>query len=198
MKGGSYAFQVTATDPGGLTATSTLTVLVIPTATAIRISPDPISVPAGGTESLTDSVVDQFGYAVASQPASNWSIIGGVGSIGTSSGVYTAPVGGGSAVLQVAAGGVLAQATVLISWASPVGTDSTTEGTWIGTYGAIGYDVINSTANIPSYATVTPSDQSSYTWAATTTDPRRSRPPLAPAASRLAGLRTQASRWMST
>ena len=50
--------------------------------------------------------------------------------------------------------------------------DTATEGTWMGTYGAAGYDVINSTANIPSYATVTPSGQTSYTWAATTTDPR--------------------------
>ena len=50
--------------------------------------------------------------------------------------------------------------------------DTATEGTWIGTYGAVGYDVINSTANLPSYAKVTPSGQTSYTWAATTTDPR--------------------------
>ncbi len=49
--------------------------------------------------------------------------------------------------------------------------DPATEGTWIGTYGADGYDVINSTANIPIYATVTPPGQSSYTWATTTTDP---------------------------
>ena len=50
--------------------------------------------------------------------------------------------------------------------------DSTTEGTWIGTYGTQEYDLIGSTASIPSYATVTPSAQSSWTWAATTTDRR--------------------------
>ena len=35
-----------------------------------------------------------------------------------------------------------------------------------------GYDVIGSSASLPSYATVTPSGQSSYTWASSTTDPR--------------------------
>ena len=50
--------------------------------------------------------------------------------------------------------------------------DTTTEGNWIGTYGTQGYDVIGNAASLPSYATVTPSVQSTYTWAATTTDPR--------------------------
>jgi hypothetical protein len=53
-----------------------------------------------------------------------------------------------------------------------IGEDTTTEGNWIGTYGMQGYDVINNAASIPSYATVTPSGQTSYTWAASTTDPR--------------------------
>ncbi len=38
-----------------------------------------------------------------------------------------------------------------------VSQDSTTVGTWIGTYGTQGSDVIGSTASIPSYATVTSS-----------------------------------------
>ena len=45
-------------------------------------------------------------------------------------------------------------------------------GNWIGTYGSQGYDVIGNAASLPSYATVTPAGQSSYTWAASTTDPR--------------------------
>ena len=50
--------------------------------------------------------------------------------------------------------------------------DSTTQGNWIGTYGTQGYDVIGNAVSLPSYATVTPSGASSYTWAASTTDPR--------------------------
>ena len=38
-----------------------------------------------------------------------------------------------------------------------VKTDTTTEGNWIGTYGTQGYDIIGGAANLPSYATVTPS-----------------------------------------
>ena len=53
-----------------------------------------------------------------------------------------------------------------------LGTNTTTEGNWIGTYGSQGYDVIGNAASLPSYATVTPSGQSNYTWAASTTDPR--------------------------
>ena len=50
--------------------------------------------------------------------------------------------------------------------------DATTQGTWIGAYGAQGDDVIASSASLPSYATVTPSGQKTYTWAASTTDVR--------------------------
>ena len=43
--------------------------------------------------------------------------------------------------------------------------DTTTEGNWIGTYGTQGYDIIGATASLPSYATVTASGESNYTWA---------------------------------
>ena len=50
--------------------------------------------------------------------------------------------------------------------------DTTTQGTWINTYGTQGYQVIGNATSLPSYATVTPSGQANYTWAASTTDPR--------------------------
>ena len=50
--------------------------------------------------------------------------------------------------------------------------DTTTEGNWINTYGTQGYEVIGNATSLPSYATVTPSGQTNYTWAASTTDPR--------------------------
>jgi hypothetical protein len=48
--------------------------------------------------------------------------------------------------------------------------DTTTEGNWIGAYGSQGYNVISSTVSYPSYATVTPTGQTSYTWASNTTN----------------------------
>jgi hypothetical protein len=56
--------------------------------------------------------------------------------------------------------------------ASFVKTDSSTMGTWKGVYGGDGANVIGDSAGYPSYVTVTPTSQSLYTWAASTTDVR--------------------------
>jgi hypothetical protein len=56
--------------------------------------------------------------------------------------------------------------------ASLLKTDATTGGTWIGTYGATGYDVVGNAARLPGYASVTPSGQKNCVWAASATDPR--------------------------
>ena len=53
-----------------------------------------------------------------------------------------------------------------------VESDTTTQGNWIGVYGTTGYEVIGNSSSLPSYATVTPSGQTNYTWAGSTTDPR--------------------------
>ena len=50
--------------------------------------------------------------------------------------------------------------------------DTTTQGSWIGTYGAQGYDIVSGPSSLPSYATVTPSGQSTWTWSTTSSDRR--------------------------
>ena len=50
--------------------------------------------------------------------------------------------------------------------------DATTQGSWIGTYGAQGYDIVCGPSSLPANDTVTPSGQSTYTWTTTSTDPR--------------------------
>jgi RHS repeat-associated protein len=67
-----------------------------------------------------------------------------------------------------------ASAIVPTSTASFVKTDTTTLGNWKGVYGADGYNVINDTSgsNYPTYATVTPTGNTAYTWAASSIDPR--------------------------
>src|SRR5205823_2142381 len=62
-----------------------------------------------------------------------------------------------------------------------VGTDIATQGGWVGTYGADGYEVISGSTQLPSYAVVSPSGQSTWTWNPATTDPRA--PWSSPAAS---------------
>jgi pimeloyl-ACP methyl ester carboxylesterase len=52
------------------------------------------------------------------------------------------------------------------------GVNTTTQGTWTGDYGADGHLIANETAAPPPYATISLTGDSSYTWSASTTDPR--------------------------
>jgi hypothetical protein len=53
-----------------------------------------------------------------------------------------------------------------------VNADTTTQGDWQTLYGADGFNVIGASANYPSYATVTPSGQSTRVWTTSTSDVR--------------------------
>jgi uncharacterized repeat protein (TIGR01451 family) len=53
-----------------------------------------------------------------------------------------------------------------------VKTDTTTQGTWQGAYGAGGYAIAQGTTALPSYATLGFTSQTGFTWAAPTTDVR--------------------------
>jgi Bacterial Ig domain len=58
------------------------------------------------------------------------------------------------------------------SSATLIKTDTTTEGTWIGTYGTQGYDIVGRPADLPLHDTITPSGQSTLAWSHATDDPR--------------------------
>jgi hypothetical protein len=64
----------------------------------------------------------------------------------------------------------------LTSSASFLGTDTTTQGSWHGAYGADGYDVALDTTggnpSLPTGATLGVTGATTYTWAASTTDAR--------------------------
>jgi titin len=64
----------------------------------------------------------------------------------------------------------------LTSSASFLGTDTTTVGNWRNSYGADGYDIEGDTSgknpNLPSYATLSTTGASTYTWTSSTTDVR--------------------------
>ena len=53
-----------------------------------------------------------------------------------------------------------------------IGTDTTTQGSWRGVYGADGYQVVNDAVSYPAYATVTTTGADTYTWASSTPDVR--------------------------
>jgi hypothetical protein len=53
-----------------------------------------------------------------------------------------------------------------------VSSDTSTEGSWHGIYGADGYSVANDSQSLPAYVSFAVQNQLNYTWASTTTDPR--------------------------
>jgi len=56
--------------------------------------------------------------------------------------------------------------------ASFLSLDATTQGNWVGVYGQDGYVIPNGVASIPTYATLSYSGASTWTWAASTPDVR--------------------------
>ena len=78
---GTYTFQVTLTDPAGLTATSSVTVTVDQTLTSISVSPGSVTLTDKGQQQFQATGLDQFVQQMASQPSNYiWSIAsGGVG-----------------------------------------------------------------------------------------------------------------------
>ena len=51
-------------------------------------------------------------------------------------------------------------------------TDTSTEGNWQGAYGGDGSEIVGVTPSLPGYASVTPENNQTWTWAANSTDPR--------------------------
>ena len=122
---GAYIFQVTVADKSGLTATTDVTVTVNQTITSITVSPATATVQANGTQTFTAQAQDQFNHPFSTAPAFSWSVIGGGGTIGASTGVYTAPSAAGTAKVQASAGGKSSTASITITPASTGGAGAT-------------------------------------------------------------------------
>ncbi|MCK6486737.1 MAG: hypothetical protein L6R48_00100 [Planctomycetes bacterium] len=108
---GSYVLTVTAQDAGALTASRTVAVTVVQTASSLALAPASATVLPGATAGFAATVRDQFAQAIAA-PVVSWSVSAGAGSI-TPAGVYTAPAGAGSATVRATCGA--AQATAAIT-----------------------------------------------------------------------------------
>jgi hypothetical protein len=121
---GSYTFQVNITDPAGLTATSSVTVIVNQTATSLALSPTGSTLAAGATQQFTVVARDQFGNSLSSQPAFSWALTG-IGTL-SGSGLYTAPGGTGTASVQAGGAGLTSTASVTVVPAAPTNVTATT------------------------------------------------------------------------
>jgi hypothetical protein len=127
-RAGTYVFKVTITDGSGLTATSTASVVVSPTLSAVTVTPATASVSTGQSQQFLAIGRDQFGNALATQPAITWSLANG--SVGTisSTGLYAAPADtAGSATVVATSGSVTGTAAVTVT------DDGTGGGTVTGT-----------------------------------------------------------------
>ncbi|MEX1110257.1 MAG: S8 family serine peptidase [Chthoniobacterales bacterium] len=90
---GDYQINVTMTDTGGLSATSTVYVRVEMAASSVRVSPPSASLGVGGAQQFGAVLLDQFGGEMDSSAAVfTWTVTGG-GSV-TSSGLFTATQAG--------------------------------------------------------------------------------------------------------
>jgi hypothetical protein len=115
---GSYSFTATITDPAGLGVTSTTaTVTVEQTPTALGLTPALATVVDGATEEFTATVTDQFGRPIIN-PAVRWTLAG-IGSI-SPTGLYAAPAtGAGSATVTASSGAAAQTAAVTIPKTAP-------------------------------------------------------------------------------
>jgi hypothetical protein len=113
-KAGAYSIQATIKDAKGLTVTSSVNVTVNAMFTSITVSPASASVAAGGTQTFTATGKDQFGTALVSQPSFTWTVTGG-GTIGSTSGIFTAgAVAGGPFTVTAASGAKSGTASVSV------------------------------------------------------------------------------------
>lgn len=78
-----------------------------------------------------------------------------------------------------------AAGALTLNQATYVGTDTTTQGTWQSVYGNDGYSLAQSSAALPSYATMSVTGAAGYTWAASTNNVRALQK-AAPATDRIA------------
>src|SRR6184192_4623283 len=118
---GTYTFRVTIADQDGATVTSSVVVPVQQHATSVVVSPAWATVAPNGTQAFAASLKDQFGAAMASQPAFTWSVSGG-GTV-DSSGLFTAGgTAGGPFTVTAADSGSSLQGTGSVTVSNSVPT----------------------------------------------------------------------------
>ncbi len=119
-RAGAYTFTATLTDVAGLTQTSAVALAVPAQGTSLSLTPAAATVAPGRTLQFTARALDQFGLALAPQPAFGWTASGG-GTL-SATGLFTAgPELGGPFEVKATAGALSATATLSVrNGAGPV------------------------------------------------------------------------------
>ncbi len=120
---GSYTFVATITNADGFFATSTVTVVVDATLSAIMVTPGDPTMAANAAQQFTATSTDQFGDTLAN-PTYTWSA--SAGSI-SSTGVFSAPANTASVTVSASADGVEGSTTVSVVNQTTVIVDEATD-----------------------------------------------------------------------
>ncbi|MEI6656801.1 MAG: choice-of-anchor X domain-containing protein, partial [Verrucomicrobiota bacterium] len=113
-KAGTYGLTVTIADPGGLTATSSVSVTVAQTLTAIAVTPATASLNTAATQQFSAVANDQFGNALTTQPGFTWASTVTGGTI-SSGGLFTAPATPASGTIAATSAAVTGSASVTVT-----------------------------------------------------------------------------------
>ena len=114
-KAGNYTLQVTISDTGVLSVTSSIGVTVNQTLTSISLTPSPAPVYIGTTQLFSAVAKDQFNLPLSTQPTFSWSVVsGGVGSI-DQTGLYTAGSVAGTATVHAVSGSITGSSLVTVT-----------------------------------------------------------------------------------
>jgi hypothetical protein len=146
-RGGNTTYDLTVTSLAGFNGVVNLTASGLPTGATASFSPS--SVMGSGTSTMTVTTAST-----------------------TPGGSYPVTITGTSGSLSHPMLVTLVVTVTVPSPAMHIKTDTTTQGTWKGVYGADGYAIAGHATSYPAYAQVSMSGQSQYTWAASTTDTR--------------------------
>jgi hypothetical protein len=155
----------------------------------VSATPNKQSVAQGASTTYTVAVAPQVSFAGAvtfsasglpagASASFNPSIVPGTGSSTMTVTVAPKTAAGSYPVTITAASGSLSHSAAVTlqiyvpGIAAFLRTDTTTQGTWKGVYGADGEAIANDSANYPAYAQVNLSGVTAYSWVASTTDVR--------------------------
>ena len=108
---GDYTFQATITASGGLSVTSSVSVNVPQNLDGVYPTPCFVTLGAGSNQQFQGCSEDQFGRPMAIQPSFTWSASDGTIS---PTGLFTAPLAGGSLNVYVSSGSFTGWATVTV------------------------------------------------------------------------------------
>ncbi len=111
---GTYALSVTVRDAANLTATSSVTATVNQTVSTLAVSPPTASVAASSSVTFARVAYDQFANAIASPPATTWSVTGG-GAIDATGRFTAGATPGGPYTVTATVGGVQGTSQVTVT-----------------------------------------------------------------------------------